>query len=214
MGMKALVFDMDGVLLDTETISFRTWDIAAAEYGLSDIASAKFRCMGANRADTYELLREQYGRAFPSEAFIDRTSVLFDEIWHKVGISLMPFAYETLEALSKKYPLALATSTRRVRASVQLKEAGIDVFFKTKTFGDDVTHSKPDPEIYLTACASLGFSPEDCLAVEDSPNGIKSAFRAGLKPIMIPDKFQPCDDLKSLCYKIFKDLSELRNFLC
>lgn len=211
--MKAFVFDMDGVILDTETISFKTWDIAAAEFGVCDVESAKFRCMGANRADTCQLLREMYGADFPSEKFIDRTNILFDEIWHTDGIALMPFAYETLEMLSKKYPLALATSTRRAKAVVQLKEVGVDHFFTTKTFGDDVAHSKPNPEIYLTACSSLDLSPEECFAVEDSPNGIKSAFSAGLKPIMIPDKFQPDEALKSMCYRIFKDLSELKNLL-
>ena len=95
--IKAIIFDMDGVILDSETISWKTWDIAAKEYNLSDIEKTKEICMGANRADTCNILRSVYGKNFKSEDFLERTSELFFEIEKKEGIPLMPYVKETLE---------------------------------------------------------------------------------------------------------------------
>ena len=125
----------------------------------------------------------------------------------------MPYADETLSYLVKKYTVALATSTRREKASRQLENAGVKKYFSSLTFGDMVTHSKPEPEIYLMACRSAGLKPEECAAVEDSPNGIKSCFSAGLKPVMIPDRIQPSEEIKKLCWKIGKPVSILKEIL-
>mgnify|MGYP002624463966 FL=1 len=211
--IKAVVFDMDGVLLDTETISWRTWEIAAKEFGLSDIEKANARCMGANRADTIHLLKEIYGADFDSLALLTRTSELFDQIEFSEGIPLMPHVMEALNYLSGKYTLALASSTRKFRVDRQLGACKIIHYFKTLTCGDQVEHSKPDPEIYLKACASIGLRPEECAAIEDSPNGIRSAAAAGLYTIMVPDKVQPDEKIKGLCHKIIPNLGKITDIL-
>lgn len=211
--IKAVIFDMDGVILDSETISWRTCEIAAAEKGIPNIAAANSQCMGANRHDTYAILRKFYGQDFEAEAFLERTSELFYEIEAKEGIPLMPYAKEALEYLSKKYPLALASSTKKEAVYRQLTNAGVIKYFKTITTGDMVTHSKPDPEIYLKAAATIGMNPEDCAAIEDSPNGVLSASSANLKTIMIPDKIQPTAELQKKCWKVLPSLKEISSIL-
>ena len=211
--IKAVIFDMDGVLLDTETISWQSWRLAAEEYGLKDIATINARCMGANQADTYALLRDFYGKEFPSEKFIERTSELTTKTIQRNGIPLMPYAKEALEYLDRKYTLALASSTRKTVVQKQLSTIGIIKYFKTLTTGDMVEHSKPDPEIYLRACESIALRPENGLAFEDAPGGIRSAVVAGLHTIMIPDLLQPTEEIKKLIYRKFADLGEVIPFL-
>lgn len=211
--IKAVIFDMDGVLLDSETISWKTWEIAATEYKLTDIKKANSACMGANKNDTYAILRTFYGKDFPAEQFLARTSELFYQIEAKSGIPLMPYAKESLEYLSKKYILALASSTRKEAVFRQMKNAGLFDYFKTITTGDMVTHSKPDPEIYLIAAKSINVKPQEAVAIEDSPNGIKSAYNAGLCTIMVPDKIAPDSEIKQKSWKIISSLKEISNIL-
>jgi len=209
--IKAIIFDMDGVILDSETICDQTWKIAGEELGLSNIEEGMKQCLGTNKNDTSQILKNIYGSDFDSEAFMNRTSELFHEIEFSSGIPLMPYAKECLQALksSGKYRIALASSTRGPTVERQLKNAGVLEYFETRTTGEMVKHSKPSPQIYLMACQSLNLKAEECLAVEDSPNGIKSAFAANMKVVMIPDKIQPTEEIKAMCWKVLPSLKEL-----
>lgn len=211
--IKAIIFDMDGVLQDSETISDRTWRIVAKSWGICDIESMLDICRGCNKNDTYALLRKKYGNDFESEKFLESTSALFFEIEKSEGIPLMNGAKETLEYLSKKYTLALASSTQKSSVVRQMQTANFLQFFKTLTTGDMVSHSKPNPEIYEKACASLSLLSNECVAIEDSPNGVRSASRAGLRVIMIPDKIKPDDEMRTLAWKIFSSLWDVKNNL-
>ena len=211
--IKAIIFDMDGVILDSESISDITWRKAAEEKGYSVNDEILNACRGSNKNDTIETLKKYYGSDFDSEVFLERTSELFHEIEEKDGIPLLPYAKEILSYLKPRYRLALASSTRGPTVERQLRAAGVIDFFETRTTGEQVEHSKPNPEIYLMACKSIGMKPEDCVAIEDSLNGIRSAHAAGLHPVMVIDKVQPTEEIKKMCTAIFDSLEGLKTIL-
>lgn len=211
--IKAIIFDMDGVLLDSESISDITWDQAAKDFNITMTADILNSCRGSNKTDIINKLHEIYGLSFNAESFLEKTGEYFTQIEMEKGIPLLPYVKETLEYLKPKYQIALASSTKGPTVERQLKNAGIIDYFQTRTTGEMVQHSKPNPEIYLMACKSLNISPENCIAVEDSFNGIKSAHNAGLKTIMVPDKVQPTEEIKKLCWKVCKSLKELTEFI-
>lgn len=210
---EAVIFDMDGVLLDTESMSDRTFVIAAKEYGLGNIDAAINECRGMNLPDTVAALRRHFGETFDAAAFLQRTSQLFHQLEESEGIGLMPHVQEALSYVKEKYRVALASSTRGATVQRQLEAAGLLSFFETFTTGDEVEHSKPHPEIYLRACQSLGLAPASCVAVEDSPNGVRSAAAAGLSVIMVPDRIAPDEALRSKCWQVAASLGDLLHIL-
>lgn len=211
--IKAIVFDMDGVILDSETVCDRCWLIAAKEFGIKEPGSILKKCLGCNKTDSILIIKESLGQDFDAEKYLKRTSELFHEIEETEGVPLLPFAKECLEKLHGKYRIALASSTRKESVIRLLDRVGVLNYFETITTGDMVEHSKPNPEIYLKACASLNLNPDECIAIEDSPNGIKSGFSAGMKVIMVPDKIQPNDELLQMTWKVCKSLKEVSEIL-
>ncbi len=211
--VKAFIFDMDGVLLDTESLCKKCWRLAAVDWELSDVDSVYYACVGQARQDTFRTLNDfikKQKKLYTGEDFYFHAVEYFKKEEAEKGIPKMKGVDDCLNRLSQKgYILALASSTRREVVERQLTTAGIIHYFKTITCGDSVKHSKPDPEIYINACASLELRPEECAAVEDSPNGIRSAFDAGMKVFMVPDQIKPDEEIKSKCTGIICSLDEL-----
>lgn len=211
--IKGIIFDMDGVLLDSESISDITWELAGKDFKIPMTSEILNSCRGSNKEDIMSKLKNIYGSDFDSNAFLERTGKYFWQIEEEKGIPLLPYAKEILAYLQPKYKIALASSTRGESVTRHLTKTGLIQFFDKRITGDMVEHSKPDPEIYLKACDLINLKPEECIAIEDSLNGIKSSFSAGLRTIMIPDRIQPTEEIKPMCWKILNTLADLEKLL-
>lgn len=212
--MINIVFDMDGILFDTERLSMESWRQAALQMELGDIEEGIYGCIGLNRTDCRILMKRLYGEAFPYEQFIACNSALFQERVEREGLPVKKGASRLLAWLKERgAKIALASSTRVASVKSHLDRAGFAPYFQVVVGGDMVEHSKPCPDIYLLACSMLNVDPCRTIAVEDSPNGIRSAHAAGMLPVMIPDMVEPTPELEVLLYKKFNDLLELKEFL-
>lgn len=211
--MKAVVFDMDGVIFDSERLVIDCWKPVAEKYGIPDIEEACYECMGINAALTKELMQKRYGRDFPYDAYKKEMSALFFERAKDGKLPQKPGVKELLVFLKEHgFKTALASSTRREVVYRELKEGGLITYFDEIVCGDMVSNSKPDPEIFLKACELLGVDPKTAYAIEDSYNGIRSAYRAGLRPIMVPDLAMPTEEMEQLAEHIFGSLTDVKAF--
>ena len=212
--LRAVIFDMDGLLLDSERIALSTFVDACREFGFDPDVEVYYKCIGGNDVRTKRILTEGYGERFPFDDI--------NKLWHATyeeEAACRPFplkqgALDLLRALEAKHVRkAVVTSTRRESASRKLLNAGLLSFFEFIVGGDEISKSKPDPEIYLTACRRLGEDPEDCLALEDSDNGVLSAFAAGLMVIQVPDLLQPSPQVKTLGHRTVTSLKDVEKLL-
>lgn len=212
--MNTVVFDMDGVLFDTERLCQESWITAAEEDGLPGMQEIFPQCIGLNANDSRRIVLGAYGEDFDYEGFRQRASDWFWDYIEKNGLPLMPGVRELLAWLEESgWTVGLASSTRRTSVQKCLERAGIGGYFRAVVTGDMVEHSKPQPDIYLMACRELGVEPEQAYAIEDSPNGIRSAHAAGMVPLMVPDMIAPDAEMEGLSKRIFRDLGEVLDFL-
>ena len=211
--IKAVIFDMDGVLLDSESVCDRCFDQAAIEQNIEDRKPIIEDARGMGKSSFIEFISKTYGDKIDTDLLWNRASELFHIVEETEGLKLLPFVKENLEYLKPNYKIALASSTRRSSVERQMKATGIWDYFDVTVCGDDVENTKPSPDIYLRAIEKLNLLPENCLAVEDSLNGIKSATCAGLKVIMVPDQVKPDENMKNLCWKIFDTLNDFKSIL-
>ncbi len=211
--ISGAVFDMDGLLLDTERVVSEAWDEAARRVGFDDVAYAKLSCLGCNEAGTRAFFLRTYGEEFDYQTFRALTRTLAHAVLD-VHVPVKEGAAEILRMLKEHgVSLAVASSTREVTVRDQLERAGLLQYFDAVITGDMVTNGKPHPEIFRKAAAALGLEPQECLAFEDSKNGIRSAYRAGLYPIQIPDQVPANPETRALSWKVFGSLTEAEEAL-
>ncbi|MBO7355194.1 MAG: HAD family phosphatase [Lachnospiraceae bacterium] len=205
-----VIFDMDGVIFDSERACLGTWSEIAAEYDMPDIHDVFYRCIGTNKAQTRQIVEDAYAGLYGegiSDKLLSESSRLFHEKYDGGRLPVKSGVKEILDYLQgEKIRCAVASSTRRAAVLAELTDAGFAGYFEEIIGGDAVKISKPDPEIYLLACQKMNVDPADTFAIEDSYNGIRSAYAAGMKPIMVPDMIPADDEMKEKSVVICSDL--------
>ena len=211
---KSVIFDMDGVIFDSERIIIEIWEEFGEKNNIPNMHDVTIRCVGLNDKATEDVFKEAYGEVFDYQYFKGEVSKRYHAIADGGKLPLMKGVREILEYLKKNdYRIAIASSTRTEVVVNQLKAAGIFKYFDKVVCGDMVAHSKPHPEIFLKAADELEVNITSAIIIEDSFNGIRAAHAAGAKPIMVPDMIEPNDEIKELCFKIFDDLNKVKDYL-
>lgn len=211
--LEAVVFDMDGVIFDTETMALRSWQDAADAHGIGDITETAMKCVGRSTVDTLQIFERAYGDRVDIGQMHVECVARFKELIQTEGIPIKKGARELLSYLNENgAKVALASSTKFEAVVSELKDADLFQYFSVIIGGDMIEHSKPEPDIYLLACKKLGADPTKSAAIEDSRNGIISASRAGMLPLLVPDIIQPDEEMLRLCHKKFDDLFEVKAY--
>lgn len=212
--MKAVIFDMDGVLLDTERVSRRAWDIVGERWECPIEEAFLSKLRGGNLEQIKQAFLQRFGEDFAFDSMWQEKRQLFLRMLDEEGVPVKKGAFELISYLKEeKYKIALATGSGRKQAIWNLENVGLDNSFDTIICGDEVTRSKPDPEIFLKAAEGLGVSPWQCLVIEDSLNGIQAALAGGFHVIMVPDLTMPDQSVKQKVDGVLEDLTEVIEFL-
>lgn len=214
LNLQGVVFDVDGVLFDTERLCQNVWITLSREMGWPEAGERYLEFVGQNRTDIRAKMLRFWGPEFPMEQFLQTCSQRSQARIERDGVPMKPGVVEILDFLHEKgIPIALATSTGQERTLRRMELTGLGHYFQAMITGDMIEHSKPDPEIYQLACRSLGTRPEHTLAVEDSRNGILSAHAAGMPVVMVLDLIPPTPELEELICCRCSSLLDLRDHL-
>lgn len=201
--MKAVIFDMDGVIFDSERMYIDCCVEAAEEFGMENIVETCHRCIGVTTEITRAILVETYRDEELVDRFRKRTVSMFREKYDAGLLGMKTGVKELLQYLkSRGTRTAIASSTASGIVERELTEAGIREYFSCVIGGDLVRRSKPNPDIFLKAAETLGEDPSNCVVIEDSFNGIRAAKAAGMTAVMVPDQLEPDEEMRRLADRI------------
>ena len=212
--MKLVIFDMDGLMFDTEAIGFRAYEEVGEEWGLSTSFDFYQTLIGVDKRDTCKKYRQLYGEDMDAELFYRQIGDRIQEIMDREGIPMKPGLLPLLDAIEEaNIPKIIASSTGQEGIRSYLKRCGLDDRFKDTISSEQVKSGKPHPDIFLAACRKMGTEPEDALVLEDSPAGICAAHSGNIPVIAIPDLKEIPEEVRELCIMVGETLEDVIPFV-
>ena len=210
---KAVIFDMDGVIFDSERMVLDCWEKVGEKYHLSDIREVLTECIGTNKERTKEIIYEHYGESFAYDKLAKEASLLYHDAVKADGLPVKKGVRELLEYLKQnEISVGLASSTRLAVVEEELKQAGLYDYFLVVVGGDQLKRSKPNPDIYLMTCEKMKVLPKDAYAIEDSYNGIRAAHSAGMMPVMVPDILPATVEMQKMSVIVLENLLQVEDY--
>ena len=210
----AIIFDVDGLLLDTEWIARKAWRRAMSERGYTLTDVFYLNLVGRTQEDSMPIMRNKYGQDFPfEEVYADRRQYILDHV-RQHGINDRPGARPLLDHLQEQgVRMAVGSASPSDYSHEKLALTQLDGYFEVTVFGDEVPNGKPAPDIFLEAANRLNMPPENCIVLEDSSAGVRAAHAAGMQVIMVPDLVQPDDELRAIALAVLPDLYAAKELL-
>lgn len=214
MEIEAVVFDLDGLMIDSERLVQKTWNIAGIAMGYGELGEHIYHTLGFNVQKRKAYFQKVYGEDFPFDEFRTRTKMAWNEAISKQHVPVKKGLYHLLDTLKQHdIKIGVATSSSKEYALGELKDKQIDTYFDAFIFGDMVKEAKPSPEIYLRSCELLQVPPSHAIALEDSKHGIRSAYDAGMMSIFVPDLVKDSSDVDEMITAKLNDLDEVAQWI-
>lgn len=206
-----VIFDMDGLMFDTEKVFVKAWRYAGEKAGLGDTGYMAIKTLGMNEEACKKVWYETFGERYHPEEICQYKNRFLSDYYRQHDVPVKKGLLALLTYLKEnKSKMAVASSSSRMEVEGFLERAGVRSYFDAVVCGDMIERSKPYPDIYIKAASLLGESPLDCYALEDSKNGLLAAHRAGCRPVMIPDLWQPDEEILEILAGKFDDLLQLK----
>jgi HAD superfamily hydrolase (TIGR01509 family) len=211
---RAVIFDMDGLMLDSERIYREVFNRAALDCSVDFPDSLHESLLGRGTADTHLILGQRWGDEALLARFMERAAHHYEICFTETPPPIKKGLTELLDLIEQRgLPKVVATSTRRSRAIPKLERAGLLHRFHSVSTGDQVQNGKPAPDLFLLAASTIPIEPEHCIVLEDSEAGVKAAHAAGMHVLMVPDMKQPCETTRNLAEGVYESLIEARAYL-
>ena len=212
--IKAIIFDMDGLMIDSERVTFECYQEILKGMNLTMDEEFYKTLLGKPLKGIYQRFYDVYGNDFPIENVIQDVHQLMAERFETEGVPIKTGLKSLLEYLKENnYKTIVATSSNRDRVDTILSQAQITDYFDDSICGDEVTKGKPNPEVFLKSCQKLGVNVDEAIVLEDSEAGIQASYDAGIKVICIPDMKYPEKQYEEKTFKILKDLNDVTEYL-
>lgn len=212
--IKAIIFDMDGLMIDSERVTFECYQERLKDMNLTMDEEFYKTLLGKPIKGIYQRFYDVYGKDFPIQNVIQDVHQLMAERFETEGVPVKKGLVELLHYLKdNNYKTIVATSSNRDRVDKILAQAKITEFFDDSICGDEVTKGKPNPEVFLKSCQKLGVNVDEAIVLEDSEAGIQASYDANIKVICIPDMKYPEKQYEEKTFKILKDLTEVTVYL-